>query len=150
MKNGTGQLILNRNNSPPSVIEGLHSPRQSLWKLSHPEFPGKKDRSRSRGLEELLDQSVEEGIVSGPHWSQDVHQSLFTESTGEFWNQPTAMVSVEIDMPENFAGAMKRRAVEVSERHRSPEELQQFQAAKDAEVNNFIAARAFEAPAIFV
>ena len=40
---------------------------------------------------------------------------------------------------------MKRRAVEVSERHLSPEELQQLQAAKDVEVNDFLAARAFDA-----
>ena len=43
-----------------------------------------------------------------------------------------------------FVGALKRRAVEVSEKHLSPEEYQLFQNAKQVEVNNFVASNAFE------
>ena len=39
---------------------------------------------------------------------------------------------------------MKRRAVEVRERHLSEDERAQFAAAKAAEVKNFIASGAFE------
>ena len=123
------------------------------------EDPTPRPRSRSRGIEEALDRAVEQSFVQGPHWSEGVHQSFFVESPSVFWEKPTAMVAVEIEMPETktrsektlrdlkayFTGAMKRRAVEVSERHMTPEELKQFAAAKDVEVNNFIAARAFEA-----
>ena len=115
-------------------------------------------RSRSRGLEESLDQAIEEGFQAGPHWTHEVQQSYFASVESEFWEQPTAMVAIEVEMPDSrnksekaikdlkayFTGALKRRAVEVSERHLTPEELQQFQAAKEVEVNNFIAARAFE------
>eukprot|EP00435_Cladocopium_sp_Y103_P051539 s2061_g16.t1 len=123
------------------------------------EVPPPRPRSRSRGIEEALDRAMEQSFVQGPHWSEEVHQSFLVESPSAFWEKPTAMVAVEIEMPETktrsekalrdlkayFTGAMKRRAAEVSERHMTPEELKQFAAAKDVEVNNFIAARAFEA-----
>ena len=74
------------------------------------------------------------------------------------WKQDTA-VEVEIDLPNNrtasekaisslgayFNTALKRKAVEVSERRLTPEEKLAFQGAKQVEVNNFIAAKAFEA-----
>ena len=70
-----------------------------------------------------------------------------------------SVFSVEIDMPQTrssserafkdlqayFTTAMKRRAVEISERRLTPEEKKQFDQAKAIEVNNFISARAFEA-----
>ena len=50
------------------------------------------------------------------------------------------------DLPTYLAYNWKRRtAVEVSEKRLTPEERAQFQSAKAVEVNNFIAARAFEA-----
>ena len=49
------------------------------------------------------------------------------------------------DFETFFVGALKRRAVEVHEKHLTPSERQQFQVAKDAEVRNFVAAKAFEA-----
>ena len=48
------------------------------------------------------------------------------------------------DLQGYFVGALKRRAVEVSERRLSAEELQQFREAKAAEVKNFVASGAFE------
>ena len=68
-------------------------------------------------------------------------------------------MEVEIDLPNNrtasekaisslgtyFNTALKRKAVEVSERRLTPEEKIAFQGAKQIEVNNFIAAKAFRA-----
>ena len=49
------------------------------------------------------------------------------------------------DLPAFFVGALKRRAVEISERRMTPEEKIQVDQAKRAEVSNFLAAKAFEA-----
>ena len=49
------------------------------------------------------------------------------------------------DLQAYFVGAMKRKAVEISERTLTDAERQEFQSAKAVEVNNFIAAKAFEA-----
>ena len=50
------------------------------------------------------------------------------------------------DLPAFFTNSFKRRAsIEVSEKHLSPEEKEMFRASKMVEVNNFIAAKAFEA-----
>ena len=43
-----------------------------------------------------------------------------------------------------FTGALKRRAVEVSEKRLTPDELNQFRGAKAVEVQNFIGAQALE------
>ena len=49
------------------------------------------------------------------------------------------------DLQAYFVGALKRKAVEISERTLTDAERQEFQSAKAVEVNNFIAAKAFEA-----
>ncbi|CAE7244002.1 RE1, partial [Symbiodinium sp. CCMP2456] len=49
------------------------------------------------------------------------------------------------DLQNYFVGALKRKAVEVSERRLSPADRERFQEAKSVEVRNFIAAQAFEA-----
>lgn len=68
-------------------------------------------------------------------------------------------MAIEIEMPGThgasskafkileayLASALKKRAVEISEKRMTPEEKQKFDAAKNAEVNNFLAAKAFEA-----
>ena len=59
--------------------------------------------------------------------------------TGNQWAKVTK------DLGNYFVGAMKRQAVEVSERRLSPQEFEEFQAAKLVEVRNFISAGAFEA-----
>ena len=62
---------------------------------------------------------------------------------------PTTRASSERaleDFPAFVANCLKRRsAIEVHEKHLSPEEKEQFRAAKSVEVNNFIASKAFEA-----
>ncbi|CAE7279373.1 RE1, partial [Symbiodinium sp. CCMP2456] len=71
----------------------------------------------------------------------------------------TAAVAIELEMPNSnkgwdrffnnpqayFVGALKRRAVEVSEKRLSPEDRERFREAKNKEVRNFIGAKAFEA-----
>ena len=66
---------------------------------------------------------------------------------------------MEVDLPETrrgalrmarnfegfFVGQMKRKAVEVSERRLSPQEREEFRAAKQVEVKNFLSADAFKA-----
>eukprot|EP00435_Cladocopium_sp_Y103_P059364 s526_g21.t1 len=93
-------------------------------------------------------------------WWEEVTEEAFQASAGEhLWEQESAMVEVAIDMPETnrgmrraienleafFVNSLKRRNVEVSEKRMTPDEYRQFQEAKQKEVKNFIAARAFEA-----
>ena len=92
-------------------------------------------------------------------WTDRVPHGEWTSEPVEFWKDAKSAVEVEIAMPETrrtwekatnnlqafFAGALKRRAVEVSEKRLSPQELQQFKEAKAVEVKNFLAAEAFQA-----
>ena len=100
------------------------------------------------------------GFQSGTTWIQQVKETAFlTEEEESFWQQETAAVSIEIDMPQTrgaserafknlsafLVSAMKRKTIEVSEKRMTPEERIAFQKAKAVEVSNFIAAKAFEA-----
>ena len=49
------------------------------------------------------------------------------------------------DLPAFFAATLRRQAVEVSEKRLTPTEYASFQQAKQVEVKNFLAAKAFEA-----
>jgi len=119
--------------------------------------PGEhRARSRSRGREPS--EPMSHGFAKAPHWSGKVDETFFVDSNPqqEFRN---SVFSVEIDMPQTrssserafkdlqayFTTAMRKRAVEISERRLTPAEKQQFDQAKAIEVNNFISARAFEA-----
>ena len=100
-----------------------------------------------------------ESFLAAPRWPEllPTHAFLANEESS-IWKQDTA-VEVEIDLPNNrtasekaisslgtyFNTALKRKAVEVSERRLTPEEKIAFQGAKQIEVNNFIAAKAFGA-----
>ena len=76
-----------------------------------------------------------------------------------FWTDATAAVEIHIPMPESRAGAeraladlpayftssfKKRASIEISEKHLNAEEREMFRMSKMVEVNNFIAAKAFE------
>ena len=92
-------------------------------------------------------------------WWQQVPQAAWAAEATCFWSEESAAVAVEVEMPSSnrgwetalkdlscyVSGALKRRAVEVSEKRLTPEEKQQFPEAKSVEVRNFIAAQAFEA-----
>ena len=92
-------------------------------------------------------------------WWCEVEPNAWEPEASAFWTEDSAAVAVEIAMPESpqamskasqnlqsyFVGALKRRAVEVSEKRLSQEDKQKFREAKAIEVRNFIAAQAFEA-----
>lgn len=99
-------------------------------------------------------------LASPPWWQQQSVQESVMMAENSFWCDTSAAVSVEVEMPHTRSSSeraledlptylaynLKRRtAVEVSEKRLTPEERAQFQSAKAVEVNNFIAARAFEA-----
>ena len=93
------------------------------------------------------------------HWSEEVKPSAWLAEHTSFWTESSAAVEVAIDVPDSkrgmetltretrsfFVGALKRKAVEVSERRLTPEDRERFREAKNIEVKNFIAAKAFEA-----
>ena len=104
--------------------------------------------------------SVDEAFETGSAWwsAPEVQQTCSAQEC-VFWKNASAAIEVTVDMPVTrasseraiadlpafFASSFKRRAaVEVSERHLSPEEKEQFRVSKNIEVNNFIAAKAFE------
>ena len=99
-------------------------------------------------------------VAAEPWWHASFLQESFSAEECGFWNDEHAAVEVSVELPTTRAQAdralhdfpayvanhLKRRsAIEISERHLTPDELQQFRAAKSVEVTNFISARAFEA-----
>ena len=116
-----------------------------------------RSRSPVRQTASFLEAKHE--LPKGEHWSTKVHESYFVSETRDFWQGEQAAVQLEIELPDTRAKtervlkdmhafittSLKRRAVEVSERRLTPTELQEFAKAKSVEVNNFIAAKAFEA-----
>ena len=108
--------------------DGQLQPGASIWCV----------RGRWSTLSEEDQQNTEEGMV--------------------FWADEGNAIEIVIPMPETrkgrqtairdleayFLGMMKRRAVEVVESRLSPEERKQFDEAKSIEVNNYLAARAFQ------
>ena len=145
---------------PPDTID-IEEMREERPRVECPEGPassryGARDRSRSpRDVGGMI-----ESFQAAPHWSEQVTASAFlTEATPGFWKQEEAMVSLEIDMPVNrgaseralknlsafLTAALRKRAVEVSEKRMTEEERKAFQKAKGIEVTNFLSAKAFEA-----
>ncbi|OLP85776.1 Copia protein [Symbiodinium microadriaticum] len=116
-----------------------------------------RERSRSRG-------PGGQGASSGPSalqataWWNDVKGECWPDQQSSYWSDTTAAVEIEIALPESrrglqrawdnlggfFVGSMRRRAVELSERRMSPQELEAFRGAKAIEVKNFVASKAFE------
>ena len=111
---------------------------------------GERERSRSPlGRVEL----------AGSCWWNEVSEDCWMAGNASYWHEDMAAVTVEIDMPEShrawknamvdlesyFVGAIKRKAVEVSEKRLTGPEREGFRDAKMVEVRNFLAAQAFEA-----
>ena len=121
---------------------------------------GPRARQRSRSpVRGDVTYKMPEGFQAAPHWGAQLPDHAFlSQEEPSIWKQDTA-VQVEIDMPENrnasekalkslqsyFAASLKRKTIEVSEKRLTPEERLAFQGAKQVEVTNFIAAKAFEA-----
>ena len=99
------------------------------------------------------------GFQVAQAWWSSVPENEWEESPTAFWNDQDAAVAMEVELPGQskglqktlqslstyFVGALKRKAVEVSERRLSEEDKEKFRAAKSVEVRNFIASKAFEA-----
>ena len=120
------------------------------------EEPSQSSRShRPRGVPPTMGF----GSTEQSRWQDTVPECCWSAQECSFWAEEQAAVAIEISMPETdnqwnkalhnlssfFVGALKRQAVEVSEKRLTPEERQQFKEAKNVEVRNFIAAKAFEA-----
>ena len=96
--------------------------------------------------------------LSAEAWWEKIPEAHFSDHSC-FWAEESAAIEVAIDMPESkrsmeaaardlsgfFVSALKRKAVEVSERRLNEGERQAFKEAKAVEVKNFVASRAFEA-----
>ncbi|CAK9012567.1 Retrovirus-related Pol polyprotein from transposon RE1 (Retro element 1) (AtRE1) [Includes: Protease RE1 [Durusdinium trenchii] len=104
--------------------------------------------------------AVETRQEHGPSWQELVPESAWlTTDTRTTWDNPHAAVELTLELPTDqrklrrfmnnpvayFVSALKRRSVEVSERHLSALEHEQFAGAKKVEVDKFIAAEALQA-----
>ncbi|CAE7216023.1 RE1 [Symbiodinium sp. CCMP2592] len=107
-----------------------------------------------------IETSNPQGLYTkGEAWYTTVPENSWSTLASSYWSDQTAAVEVEVELPNDeagfrratnnlrayFTGALRRRAVEVHERHLNDEERTAFKAAKEAEVRNFVAAEAFEA-----
>ena len=85
---------------------------------------------------------------------------VFPEEESVFWTSERPAVSLSVELPKwgtrqgkewsralgcFFVKQLRKQAVEISERHLTPEELAGFRHAKSKEVRNFIVSRAFQA-----
>ncbi|CAE7707318.1 RE1, partial [Symbiodinium sp. CCMP2456] len=116
--------------------------------------------SQPSSLRRLEPAEPQQGMhTQASKWWEEVKQTAWLAEHTSFWTDEKAAVEVAIDVPQSrrgletmtrdlqnyFVGALKRKAVEVSERRLSPADRERFQEAKSVEVRNFIAAQAFEA-----
>ena len=99
------------------------------------------------------------GVPKQPPPPDDALILLAAEEPSAHLATADACLEIGIDLPEGkaamkkswirdfdafLANQVKKNHIEVSERHLSPEEKQQFQGAKDVEIKNFILAKVFE------
>ena len=134
-------------------------PPQGPSRSSPPTHPTHSSQNRSRSPRTT---EPTHGFIAGPHWSDLVPQSLFLDTpevAPSFMRDQCMAVEVGVEMPHTpgqseralknmsayLTTALKKRAVEVSERRLTEEEKNEFNKAKAVEVSNFIAAKAFEA-----
>ena len=125
-----------------------------------PDEPSQSSSSRRPATQRRVSgQGFAQTVEQGARWQDQIPESAWFSGEQAFWTEDSACVELGIDMPESqrglrhmvdnlesyMASALRRRAVEVSERHLNDQERQQFRDAKQVEVKNFIAARAFEA-----
>ena len=128
-------------------------------------IPDAEDRARGSGDPTPLQRprlQSQPTMGSGPQtgWWSEVSESEWPQEQAScFWHEESAAVSIELEMPEShrqwkvamndlegfFVGALKRQAIEVSEKRLTPEDREKFRLAKGIEVKNFVAAKAFEA-----
>ncbi|CAE7348582.1 RE1 [Symbiodinium sp. KB8] len=90
-------------------------------------------------------------------WTSVVHESAWVTEPTDYWLDANASVALEIEVPQTtrginaftrdlptyFTAALRRQAMEVSEKRLTPAEKELFREAKAVEVKNFLAAQAF-------
>ncbi|CAE7582483.1 RE1 [Symbiodinium sp. CCMP2592] len=118
--------------------------------------PALRERSRSRGPRGSQEAS---SVFEQPAaWWSDVPSMRWPTQEASYWADEKSAVEIEIPLPDShrgrekawrnlgayFVGSMKRRAVELSEKRMTAQELEAFKGAKATEVKNFVAAKAFE------
>ena len=114
--------------------------------------------SSSRVQRPRLEASFTEPAERGECWWQSIPDKAWPGKESSYWADQASAVEVEVDLPTShrgmirmadnfqgyFVGQLRRKAVEVSERRLTPSE-QEFRAAKEIEIKNFLSADAFEA-----
>ena len=144
---------------PPPVRFRFRGKRASPEPVEILEEPATEGAASSRSRAHLLDQPISlHGAIPGEKWYDKVPETAWFTETTDCWHDKAAAVEIEISLPESrnglehaannleayFTGAMKRRAVEVSEKRLSPEDFSRFQDAKAVEIKHYLAAQAFE------
>ncbi|CAE7632776.1 RE1 [Symbiodinium sp. CCMP2592] len=120
---------------------------------------GVEAASSSRVQRPRMEASFTEQVEPGECWWSTIPSAAWPKEESSFWTDKAAAVEVEVELPPShrglikmannfegfFVGQLRRQAVEVSERRLTPSEQEEFRAAKEIEVKNFISADAFEA-----
>ena len=149
---------MSRKRPPPDAeLDGLEeADSRELYVQDSPYYMGPTVRSSVSASYRGTNQLEEE---QGHCWWAEIKEDHWHEAETAFWAEQQAAVAVEVDLPQNdkawnratrdlgayLASALKKRAVEVSEKRLTAQEREQFAAAKMIEVKNFLAAEAFEA-----
>ena len=150
--------------SPMPPAGPPETPRHRVWGKRLGEGPERQlpdgtmyqPATRQRtGEPELAD-----GLIAQECWYSKTTEHSRQEAHGtEFWQQPNTAIEIEIQNPDSkrqwssfvndfsgyFVGALKRRAIEVNEKKLSVEDQRKFAEAKQIEVKNYVAVKAFEA-----
>ena len=153
---GPGPSENKRSLVEPEELDDTEHPTNRRRVTGKQQQSRQQDRSRSP----KPSRSEDAALFTGPSWQELVPESAWlTTDTRTTWDNPHAAVELTLELPTDqrklrrfmnnpvayFASALKRRSVEVSERHLSALEHEQFAGAKKVEVDKFIAAEALQA-----
>ena len=138
----------------------LASPRQRLnYKRPVAEHSREPQVSQKVKRETSPGATSSDAQLQAEAWWNDIDFKEPAIDAMAYWSHKDAAIEVNTDMPTSNRGwkqlendlygyvvtALRRRAVELSEKRMDPETRAQFEGAKGVEVKNFIAAKAFEA-----
>ena len=137
--------------------------RRRLWGKRPMDTPAPSSTSRAarRGVpaeRERPSAPLVQELPQAAPWQEDIPNSFWSQKEETPWVDESFAVAYELELPEGgknltrfcrdpgqfFIRALKRKAVEVSERRMDAEERKRFSLAKDVEVRKFLAAKAFE------
>ena len=137
----------------PPVLRRIRGKRSE-----HPEATDEMEEDVQHPPQRPRRQENQQEAHRAETWQEAVEHYAWKAEPVEHWMQDNGAVEVEFDLPDSrrgqkamfqnleafFVGAMKRKAVEISERKLNDDEREQFRAAKAVEVKNFIAAEVFK------